>query len=369
MNIEYLRTASASYLIVRDYEGVAEDFTLPMIQHNVVGHLVSVKEMVGNGSLEYWYEITGLQSLESACSLEEIEYPFLLDMIQNISDLKSVLEEYLLEEDDILYRPETIFRNKTDGKLEFCYLPGYHRMQQDGLKTFFEMIIGRIDHRDKKAVSVGYEIYDHLCNGMVAAKTLYECTQKEEFVREEAVVEAQAEPLFPTEWREQQDAILKQRECTQKEKTGWFQKAKKLFQKKSAEEKPILLYSEITKQEDKMVAEYTEHKTISFTNEILTEGIRLCYRGDRSLSDIKIDHFPFYIGSDEHLADGRIEGEAISRMHAKILYEEGNYFLQDENSTNGTFLNGYILAYHTPALLQNKDRILFASEPYSVVIH
>src|SRR5262245_54816133 len=35
-----------------------------------------------------------------------------------------------------------------------------------------------------------------------------------------------------------------------------------------------------------------------------------------------------------------LESQMVSRQHARILCEENNYFIEDLNSSNGTFLNG-----------------------------
>lgn len=63
--------------------------------------------------------------------------------------------------------------------------------------------------------------------------------------------------------------------------------------------------------------------------------------GPRSGETISLarEHLPFTIGRD---SDNRLclESEAISRFHAEIVAESGNYFLRDLQSTNGTFLNG-----------------------------
>src|SRR4051794_40634787 len=43
-----------------------------------------------------------------------------------------------------------------------------------------------------------------------------------------------------------------------------------------------------------------------------------------------------------------LESQAVSRQHARILYEEGDYFVEDLNSSNGTFLNGKRLRGRAP---------------------
>jgi hypothetical protein len=47
----------------------------------------------------------------------------------------------------------------------------------------------------------------------------------------------------------------------------------------------------------------------------------------------------------------------VSRMHARIFVENGQYMLEDENSTNFTYLNRQRLAGKTPTLLHDNDEV------------
>jgi FHA domain/Double zinc ribbon len=55
-------------------------------------------------------------------------------------------------------------------------------------------------------------------------------------------------------------------------------------------------------------------------------------------------------------AHGGEEG-GVSRMHARIFVENGLYMLEDENSTNFTFLNRQKLTPKTPMALHDNDEI------------
>jgi len=49
----------------------------------------------------------------------------------------------------------------------------------------------------------------------------------------------------------------------------------------------------------------------------------------------------------------------VSRQHARIIYREGKYYLEDLGSVNGTRHNGRLLSKGHPAVLQPGDRIEF----------
>lgn len=56
-------------------------------------------------------------------------------------------------------------------------------------------------------------------------------------------------------------------------------------------------------------------------------------------------------------ADVTLTSNAVSREHAKILEEEGQYYLVDLGSSNSTILNGMVLKPHEKNILKNNDRI------------
>ncbi|RLE19242.1 MAG: hypothetical protein DRJ14_01290 [Acidobacteria bacterium] len=55
----------------------------------------------------------------------------------------------------------------------------------------------------------------------------------------------------------------------------------------------------------------------------------------------------------------------VSSRHLTIFQEDGNLYVQDENSVNGTFLNGEPLS--TMTLLHNKGEVSFCN--YKIVVH
>lgn len=83
--------------------------------------------------------------------------------------------------------------------------------------------------------------------------------------------------------------------------------------------------------EDTMVLsqnDYSEKNNESYMN--------LLYAGTEK---IHIDTSPFVIGKSKEKADFCLNNNSVSRQHAKIVRREGEFFLIDLNSTNGTYLN------------------------------
>src|SRR3954469_2257542 len=72
----------------------------------------------------------------------------------------------------------------------------------------------------------------------------------------------------------------------------------------------------------------------------------------------------FHVLKDETITIGRMKGNtivvedsSISLMHAKITRKDGQFYVKDLNSTNGTSLNGQPLG---EAKLKHMDKVRFA---------
>ena len=76
---------------------------------------------------------------------------------------------------------------------------------------------------------------------------------------------------------------------------------------------------------------------------------------------MRIDKLPFVIGKKREEVDYALEDCSVSRIHARILEEDGRIYLEDLNSTNGTFKNGLRLQPYEKRKLEEGDEIKFGS--------
>ena len=74
------------------------------------------------------------------------------------------------------------------------------------------------------------------------------------------------------------------------------------------------------------------------------------------------------LGSSRHHSDLLLNYPTISRNHARIVYLEDNYYLEDLSSTNGTYLNGRKLLPGEQKELTTKDMVQFAEYSYEISI-
>ena len=82
--------------------------------------------------------------------------------------------------------------------------------------------------------------------------------------------------------------------------------------------------------------------------------------------DINISRFPCVIGSLAAYCNVVIQSELISRMHICIYQEENGYYIEDMNSTNGTFVNDKQILPQQKHFLENGDVLRLANLVYKV---
>ncbi len=82
---------------------------------------------------------------------------------------------------------------------------------------------------------------------------------------------------------------------------------------------------------------------------------------------ITIDHFPFVVGSMKEYANGVTVSQAVSRRHAKLDRLGEEIYIQDLNSTNGTYINRKRLKANEKQSTHVGDILQFADVSFRLV--
>ena len=85
--------------------------------------------------------------------------------------------------------------------------------------------------------------------------------------------------------------------------------------------------------------------------------------------EIKIRKSPFFIGKDGAKADEIIGEGEVSRIHVKVVADAQGVFMIDQESTNGTFVNGRRLVPWERCRLEDGDMIGISSIYYKVELY
>lgn len=83
---------------------------------------------------------------------------------------------------------------------------------------------------------------------------------------------------------------------------------------------------------------------------------------------IAVEITPFTIGKDRHSVDYVLDSDSVSRHHATIIFEDGNYYIIDNGSTNGTMIEGIRLQPDEKAELGNGYIISVGNETFQALL-
>lgn len=375
MKTEYLRTASNSYMIIKDAEYLFEPYELQMVLRNKMEHLLSMQIMISDGKTEYWYDVTGMQSLAQKLTMQTAGGTLVRKVAEEICGLKTELEEYLLQDTDIVYDPEMIFMDRKETSVKFCYIPGFGTAKKGGVKSLLEKFLQRLDHSDAAAVRLAYGLYERCETDDLTLRDYYDCLygkkQKEDEAEERRMDEMMyakaAENLERTEQRHSEDMLelMKEEKEQPKKKRHLFHREKRKMLDRSSFTYDV----EPEEVEPFMVAERKPsenwEETVCFSAVERKTVWVLEYKGDGLEDDLRMEQFPYRIGKHGSNVEGKLYAQTVSRLHAQITQDEdSNLWISDFNSTNGTYLNGHLIPMNTPVRIQEGDRVIFATEEY-----
>ena len=419
--VSYQRNIAGSYMKIPVSR--INEFDERLILKKKLPGLIPVERCFMDGRGEYWYQITGKQSLDTYCRLQDVSVAFIEQVILSVCSEIEILEWNLLDINCLQLEPELVYISNQTQEVLFCVYPENTQDISLGFQQLMEYLLTRIDHKDEEMVRLGYGIYE---------KTLregYNILDIREFI-----VQRRNERNPQIQDNSERDSLGKATEgrSSNEARTGSFErwisreKVSKADRTGKQEEKGVLkkqveeacpvsetgvrdwrnglgrtqeiwaamqetwghirkllktpLIPERTKKKELSQADFfydTEeeeelepvieiHPTVCIGQGNLREEGLLLYEGRDTYPDYHIQKEVCTVGKDQ-ASDLLLQKETVSRHHAKIRKMEDGYYIEDLNSTNGTYLNDELLSYKEPRLLHSSDLICFADVKYRFI--
>jgi hypothetical protein len=405
-----------------------ECYRSKMLKNNRLEHFLVYDTQNINGTVRFTYDISSKQSIYSFYENCDIDYETIRHFIMSLKDAVDTLNNYLLEPDYIVLDPHLIYMNIATKSLYFCYCPGENNNFYDSVNEFLCYILSKINHDDNNAIILAYSLQQQSINKNYTLDDLMEIINKSIFHQSENILPSaeyktevpQPSPipsdvqefhstanifdeidftgsssdkisLFTSRFNEKNTFFFNvigiallcaaiiifaaYKQWISKELCGIFlltaiclcyityRKSKK---KDSPSE--IVLAPDFTQPHTSDVPEqkdsiyYEDTVIIGYRN--AGNSPRLVYTGTDFVSDTSLTHFPFIIGKMTENVDMTIDNPMISRIHAKIYLKENLYYIEDMNSSNGTYINNTMLQPHTLTEIKEGDFVTFSHLTY-----
>ena len=375
MEIEYKRELTKSYMCVKTDQDFLP-FEKEILTRSSISGILPVNTTFADAATVCWYDITGMQAFDHALETEMMDSQMLTQFLVSLCGTLEQLESFLLDPGHLWFSQESIFKNNRDGSFWFCYCPEGKENITEGFQKLMEYLLTKIDHKDQRAVKMAYHIYDQVIKEGYSLIAIRESLTYDNVAIEPVPDRAAENSRVELE----QTSHQMEKEKTVHKADG---RAKVIFQKAIEHFFPDLVKIKEYRQElAKKKAKKNEIQPIVFEPEeeevkmgrptVLLADQRktiqgiLRYEGNNQLPDLKIDTFPYVIGSAAD-CPGYVGCATISRHHAKITKVENVYFIEDMNSANGTKAGGTLLDYKMKVSLQANEILEFADEKFRFI--
>jgi hypothetical protein len=329
-----------------------------ILQRNIDG-IIPMERCYIDGMGQYWYNISGKQALDSYTKLHVLEYSVFENLIIRICEQLEVLEWNLLDGNGLLLDPELIFFNSKGDDVSFVFYPHSNRNILKEIQKLMEYLLSKLNHANHELVKGAYEIYEMTqCENyqlqelkhVILKHRITKTTEEKIFLKEEEIKVIEHESVYGYK-----EKVVEQ---TEKKLSRLSKKVKHILMKHPKEEIPEVVYP----QEDDRKLDLSTHPTICISTTIEEPRGVLIYEGVCGYPNFELDRAECVIGKSTR-ANIQINRETISNFHAKIECAD-DYYIEDMNSTNGTFVNDEILNYREKRLLNVGDIIQFADVKY-----
>lgn len=425
--ILFERTLSGSYMKIKAENMAA--FDEQMLQKQKLSGLLPMEKCYVDGGVWYWYDISGKQSLDTFCRIKPLGEAFLKQILCSVCAQMEILEQHLIYTSCLQLEPELIYIVNHTQEIVFTALPGAEGEVAQGFCALMEYLLTKIDHKDAQAVRLAYEIYERTLQEGYRIKDIRDAifAVSEPQSHNTYMKESESQTMTPDSYTiNSGESGMMLRESMNKTEKQWMlanetekrceptsetrneikkqwkpangikeetmggkpaaqsvttSKCKQIFSKmqkiwdewkqKIKADQPkedwLVVRPEDDVEEAASVNVHAQiHPTICLTDyREHPEGL-LLYEGYEHFDNIRLGEKTVQVGQSEE-SDIKIAKDTISRIHARIEYREEEYYLEDLNSTNGTFVNDEPLSYKQETRLKTNDIVRFADVKYRFV--
>lgn len=362
MQTEFVRSLNCNYeRILLEEKPEEKRYQYCILNKGGIRGLLPCSLRYINGSAYLYYNISSKQNIKQLYGGRCITRTWITDFIWSFRQMERELGRFLLDRKNILLHPEQIYQDLESNVFSFLYFPYYDG--ENGFKELLEFWVEQIDYNDEALTACIYQMYEQYeRNGDVYLQTkIFEDVEKLENAGGPETLK-KAETLDKTETPSyaKTPAENTEGEAETERKKHFFG----IFMSKKKEREIRENYRQNMREsmQGYAVAEETAYgeeygRTIYIEGpaEPVKKKREVCTPEGRVLAEI--DRPITTIGKRKEEADIVLEDMSVSRLHARIVKEKDKYYIEDLNSTNGTFKNGLRLQPYERRELEPEDEI------------
>ncbi len=409
-------------------DNFSQSYLIKMLINNNISGLLPTELNMVNSNPVMSYDITSKHSVMSVLENKKVDYPLFSSIMQGLHRLCYTLNNFMLDSCYLLLSPEYIFLDGEMQQAYFCYCPvcennnTYSLSMQ--LRLFLEYIISKINYDDRDCVAHVYSLHQKCIEDNLCVDDLIYTNEISEKAPDNNFKEASAGILTDninalsdsasfdneTQGNSYNDIFINDSShfniCGFP--SGIFfiiallgiislftiilgaymyfiknavSSALAIFicmcgpaifllflpsalRKRKEKEKPFSSKDVSPDLKSPSVHIMPIGETVLINSNATLSVPHLVYNGNDFSEDIELTIFPFTIGKLSDSANYIMDNALISRLHARFYFKEESYYVEDLNSSNGTYVNNNPLSPHTMTEIYDGDYITFSHLTY-----
>lgn len=378
LQTEFLRSLNCNYeRILLDKNPEERRYQYCMISRGGIKGLLSCSLRYINGLAYLYYDITSKQNVEQIYGKRAMNRQWVKDFVWSMQQIREELSRFLLDEQNVLWFPGQIYQDLETNVFSFLYVPYY--VGDNGFGKLLEFMIEHIDYDDDRLVECVYKMYEQYETGGqdYLQNQIFQDVEMLEELEEIGYQEKSYEVISNDSFLEE-EKIQSQREDV--EYIMQREEGKNTRQKRGI----IDIFKSRRKKDQGVRDDYRDAMQMAMAGYAVAEETvyeeedwgRTIYMDDTA--EKKEKHYGLYtmegrmaarldkdfltIGKRKEEVDVVLEDMSVSRMHARISKEGNDIYLEDLNSTNGTFKNGLRLQPYEKRKMEPEDEIIIGKK-------
>ena len=371
LQTEYLRSLNSNYeRILLDKKPEERKYQYCIISRGGIKGLLSCSLRYINGLAYLYYDISSKQSITQICDRHVISRKWMKDFFWSMRHIQLELGRFLLDERNILWYPQQIYQDLESNIFSFLYVPYYEG--DNGFRQLLEYFVEHIDYEDEVLVDCVYKMYEQFENAgeIYLQERIFQDVKLlengDDRKAEEAVTGLQDTELPSMEQNKGIDTGEDNKEEIREKKSLFsiFDGRRKKDTRGNYERALQLTMGGYAVAEDTPYEEEEWGKTIYIEEDSQPKERthRLCTSDGKMI--MQLDRPCITIGKKKEEADLVLEEISVSRIHARIIKEQNDFYLEDLNSTNGTYKNGLRMQPYEKRKLEEGDEIRFGKKEF-----
>ena len=366
LNTEYIRSLNANYeRLLLEQKPEERKYQYCMISRGGIKGLLPCSLRYIDGDAYLYYDITSRQNIAQLFEKKSITRQWIMDFLWNMRRVRQEMSRFLLEESNIVWFPQHIYQDLEKKEFYFIYIP--YCEENTGFAELMEYLVEHIDYQDETLVEYVYKAYEQYetVGEAYLQEKIYEdaeCLRVTETVAASEEEENTAKEINEIIPEKETEKLQEEASPAAKEKKGLFNLWENRRKKEKQERENYTRNLQLTmagyavaeetayEEEDLGRTVYMEEKPVSreMTHRLLSAEGKLL---------VTLEQPSYTIGKKRGEADLVLDDLSVSRLHARIVKETDGYYLEDMNSTNGTFKNGLQLQPYEKRKLEEGDEI------------